>query len=554
MEFFKTLIRIFLLLTITHLFSEVNKNHILYLMNSGETEKAINSYQKLQKETNQQDFEILQQMAVLLLESGAKSGDPHERQLAMFGSGLACSSRLLKILEKGIDSPDMATQLTALHFACSLQDNEIDNILIRAMSSDFLETRIEAAMQMALKKHPCAFGQIQSLMQRLPVFLKPFFPQFFGLVGTRDATAVLKNMLFDEDPSVRVQAIIALAQNKRDDLLYLLRKKIKHASIAEQEALTMAFSSLNDSSCIEDLKKLSSSSTENVRLAASLALYQLGMRAYEKVVYQSAQKNNPFAIISLGKIENSEDFLSFLAQGPNLLSRINASIALLARKDPRSLAGLKELFISKENDLIISPYLSLGKTLNYYQVMINSKKRKNLDLNLSLELKQSLLKQALDLDEKYFLGLAEDIFNNDQNDLIPYICLLLSNLNSDNVIQFLKKHSEKAGAPLIRDYCNLTLYRMNIDGPYFDYLKKWLKKNSNQDLIILKTFSPERVKYENSQYSLSPDQSGYLLIEIFSAIAEKHDINGIMVLVDCLKNSLKLNRYPLAGILLRATE
>jgi HEAT repeat protein len=554
MEFFKTSVKILLLFSYSIALSITNKNHILYLMGIEEYEQAIGYYEKLHKESPEQDFEMLQEMALILLEAGAKSLENGEKQLAMFGAGLAASTRSLKILEKGLLSQDMATQLTALHFACALQDNEINNLLIKAMGSDFLETRIEAALQMSLRKHPCAFGQIQSLMQRLPPFLKPFFPQFFGLIGTSDATRILKNLLFDGDPNVRVQAILTIAQNNKDELLSLLRKKIKHLSIAEQEAISYTLAALHDSSCNEELKKYCLSSIDNVKLAASLALYQLGDKSFENNIYQLAASSNLFAISALGKIDNSEEFLTKIAHLPNFQTRINGAIALLQRKDPRCLEGLKELLCSKETSYALSPFLSLGKSLTYFQVTLDSKKRKDIDRNLSLDIKQSLLKRALELEEKYFLVLAKEIFESNQNDLIPYLCTLLSNLNSDKAISLLEEYSIKAGVPLIRDYCNLTLYRMNIEGPYFDHLKRWLKRNCDKELIHLKPFLPEKVKYESTQYSLSPEESSSLLIDIFSVLAEKHSVEGIMLILDCLKTTNRLNRYPLAGILLRATE
>ena len=554
MGFSKTFIIFAVIFCYSSTYSYLHKNHILYLMNAKSHEQAITSYQKYIKETNEQDFEILQQMALLLLDEGAKSSDPIERQLAMFGAGISASTCSLNILEKGITSPEMETQLTALHFICSLQDNEVNNILIKAMSSQYLETRIEAALQMAIRKHPCAYGQIQSLMQRLPPFIKPFFPQFFGLIGTSDATRILKNMLFDQDPNVRVQAILSIANNNRDDLLPILRKKLKHTSIAEQEALAISLASLNDSSCTEDLKKYLDSSTETVRLAASIALNQLGNRLYEYNIYESAAYGNLFAVIALGKIEGSENILAKITKSSNTQMMINASIALLHKKDNRCFIGIKKLLIDGENKLSVMPHTSLGKTLYYFQIMPFSKKRKDIDQNISLDIKHNILKQALDLDEAYFLDLANDIFRNKQNDLIPYLCQLITKLNSENAIALLKKYADKAGAPLIRDYCNLSLYRMNVEGPYFNYIKRWIKRNNTQELIHLKPFSPDKVKYDKSQYALSPDESTYLLVEIFTAVAEKHNVEGIMLLLDSLKTANRLNRYPLAGILLRATE
>ena len=71
-------------------------------MHGKKREKAIDYYEKLCRETKEQDFEILQQLSILILEQGAKSSDPIERQLAMYGAGLATSSHSLKILEKGL--------------------------------------------------------------------------------------------------------------------------------------------------------------------------------------------------------------------------------------------------------------------------------------------------------------------------------------------------------------------------------------------------------------------------------------------------------------------
>ena len=311
---------------------------------------------------------------------------------------------------------------------------------------------------------------------------------------------------------------------------------------------------MNDSSSIEDLKKYCSSSTESVKIAASMALYNLGDKSFENRIIEDAIQGNLFAIASLGKIENSENILAKISASPNMQERINASIALLKRKDQRCLNGLKELFLSKENDLAISPFFSLGKSITCFKIMKNSKNRKNLDLDLSLEIKKSLLKEAGELNENCFLSLIEDIFSNNQNDLVPFACHILANINSDKVIELLKNYAVKAGSPLVRDYCNITLYRMNVDGPYFEHIKKWLQRNSGQELIKLKPFTPDKVRYEKTQYTLSPEESSFLLVEMFTALAEKHTVEGIMVLLDCLKITNNLNRLPLAGILMRATE
>lgn len=531
-----------------------SKSHILYLMQAKEYGKAISNYQKLFEETRKQDFETLQQMALILLETGSKSPSSDERQLTMYGAGLAASSKSLKILEKGLYAPEMPIQLTALHFICAFQENVASELLIKAMSSDFLETRIEAAYQMAIKKHPCAFGQIDSLMQKMPPFFKPFFPQFFGLIGTSDAVIELKNLLFDADSNVCIQSILSIAQNKRDDLSYLLRKKLKHSSIGEKEAATYSLAHLNDSSSMEMIKNNIISTSEHLQLSSFLALYNLGDKSYSKNIMKMAADGNLFAILSLGKIPGSENLLAKIALSPDDQERLNASIALLMRKDPRCLNGLKEILIKDPNHLAIQPFYSVGRSLICYHFVPFNPQRKDMDPTLSLDIKEHLLKEALELNEESFLSLASFIFNNNQNDLISPLVSLLANLKSENAISLLKTYAQKSGAPLIRDYCNLALYRINEEGPYFIHLKDCIKRNSRKELIRLKPFTPNKVRFEKSQYELSSDEASRLMVEIFSTFAEKHDVDGIMLLLEAIKSGPLLNRCPLAGILLRATE
>lgn len=530
-----------------------NKNHILYLMQTKEYDKAISNYQSLLDETKKQDFEILQQIALILLENGVRSPSADERQMAVFGAGIAGSEKSLKILEKGLFAPEMAVQLTALHFLSAYQENSLNELLVKAMSSDFLQTRIEAAYQMAKKKHPCAFGQIDSLMQRMPPFFKPFFPQFFALIGNSDAINVLKSLLFDSDASVCIQSILSIAQEKRDDLLYLLRRKLKHGTVGEKEAATYALSSLSDSASIDLIKNNAASAQENLQLASYIALYNLGLKTYSEDIIKMAVNGNVFATLALGKIPGSENVLSRIASSPDSMERINASIALLMLKDPRCLLGLKELLIKKENGLIIQPFYSVGRSLLCYNIMPFTGARKDLDPNLSFDIKEHLLKEALELNEDAFLKLSNAIFENNQNDLVAMLTHLLENKKSERAMLLLKKYAQKSGAPLIRDYCNLALYRAGEDGPYFKYLKDWMKRNSKV-LVRLKPFSPTKVQFEKSQYELSSDEASRLMLEIFVAVAEKHDVEGINLLLESIKNTGPINRYPLAGILLRATE
>ena len=69
----------------------------------------------------------------------------------------------------------MQTQLAALQFLAKMQDDQIDQLLHKAMASEFLYTRLEAAYILAAKKSRSATGQIEALMYKLPPQMRFFF-------------------------------------------------------------------------------------------------------------------------------------------------------------------------------------------------------------------------------------------------------------------------------------------------------------------------------------------------------------------------------------------
>jgi HEAT repeat protein len=525
------------------------KNQILYLMQKNKYKKAISFYQQLYEKTKEQDFEIIEEMALILLKKGARSKKKEKKQLTMFAAGLAASTKSVDILEKGLFSEEMPIQLTALHFISALQDNKSNSLLIKAMSSNFLETRFEAAYQMALKKHPHALGCTTALMNHLPPFFKPFFPQFFGIIGTSEAISMLKNFLYDANPNVRLQAILSILQNKRDDLLNDLKKKLNHSSSAEKEAILYSLGNFSDSSSIEKIKKYANSNIENIKLAALLALNDLGDKALNEEIFKLSKSGNLFAISSLAKIEKSTPLLLTLLQKGDLQIKINAALALLRKKDSRSLKFLKKFFFE---DFLVLPKYSLGKVLTCFELIKANKNTKN--FNSLFAYKMNILREILELEENDFLFLAKEIFDLNKNELIPTICNLLLNLRSEKAIELLKIQTQKIGAPFIRDYTNLTLYKITGDDSYMEYLKNWLKKNNTQKAVNLKEFEKDKIRFEKTQFELSPFETSHLMIEIFSAFAEKHSIEGVMLLLDAMKKTHPLNKYPLAGLLLKAIE
>lgn len=531
--------------------------HALYLMQQNQVEESFGRYREFSQETGHHDFELLQQMGFILLQKGIQSENPQIFLMTLLGAGLSGSSSALEILEKGLSSPDPQIQLLSLHFISQFEEDKTNDLLNRAMSSDHLSTRMEAAFYMAQRKHPHAVGQIEGLMFRLPPLFKPYFPSFFALLGTDDATKTLRRLIDDLDPQVRIESILNIARLGRDDFLPTLRKKLTHSHVAELEAAIFAIGALKDSSSMPKLQKLCSSPIDSIRLAAARALFHLGNRKFVPLIEEAAQKQNLFAITTLGEIPDSEEILAPLISSKDLQVRINAAIALLQRRDPRCLLPLSEILISDGRDLAFHPFPTIGRTQSAIKAVPSAELRSKdpmLNLGFSLAIREHLLREAAHLPEENFLQLGDQIFQKQQNDLVPTLINLLENLRTEGAIALLKKGTEKIASPLIRDYCYLSLFRLKQEGPYEEYMNHWVMQQKHEELIRLRPLLPWKYRLEQSDYTLSPEETSHLLIEAFLSIANRRDEKSIAFLLEAIQYSHPINRYALIGLLMRATE
>lgn len=533
------------------------KLHALYLMQQGHTEESIEKYREFVDIKGRGDFETLQQMGLILLQKGVQSQDPQALMMTLFGAGLSGSASALEILEKGITHPDPQVQLLSLHFIAKFDDDRASDVFNRAMSSNYLGIRMEAAFYMAQRKHPHAVGQIEGLMYRLPPAFKPYFPSLFALLGTNDATCALKRLIEDLDPHTRVESILHVARLGRDDFLPLLRKRLTHTHIAELEATVFAIGSLKDSNSIPKLRKLCQSPTDTVRLAASVALCRLGDRSGVSIIEELAKESNLFAISALGAISETESTLAELVTSSDLQIRTNAAVALLQRRDPRCLTVLSEILIDDARDLAFHPFASLGKTLSALKAVPSAELRSKdptLDLSYSLAMREHYLREAIHLPEETFIKLARRIFSAYQNDLVPTTIALLESLQTPAALEVLVEGTKKASSPLIRDYCHLALYRLDQEGPYEEYINNWIAHQKDSNLIQLRQLLPWKYRLEQSDYTLSPEETSRLLVEAFLSIASRRDEKSIAFLLDAIQSGNPNNRYALMGLLMKATE
>lgn len=531
--------------------------HALYLIHKGQIDAALDLYSAHYQNCQAHDTEFLQQLGLSLLEQGARHSDPEVQRMSFFGAGIGMNERVLPILAKGVNSSIPQLQLLSLNFLARFQHDEADLYLLQALRSNYLLIRLEALHQLALKKYPKTSNHIESLMGKVDRELLPLFPQLFALVDDSESVRMLKKLLNDPQEAVRIEAIISGTRCGRDDLLPKIRILATHSSEGQQEACALAFGVLNDESAAERLHHLSyNAHSQAVQLAALQSLYTLGRSSALERIKSLASHADLFAISLLGDIAGSEETLAPLLTSPDFSIRCNAALALLKLQDVRCLAMLKEILIKDQRDIVFVKSTSRGKGFCYWKPIASARQQFNdasLELEISLHFRESLLADAANLPEEHFIALTAYIFNRQQSDLIPTAIELLEKLQTPQAIELLKKYQQCPGAPLVRNYCNLALFRLGEKGPYLENILAWMNQQAKEDFIQLRPMIPWELDDEKNSYQITPHETSRLLIETFEALTRKQDNNGINALLEAIRHGNNKNKYALAGLLIRAT-
>ncbi len=536
---------------------DILKGRILYLLKTGKESNAFSLYQEYYKEKKCHDSELLEQIAVILIEQGFSLNDPEPQALAIFGAGISMNEKMLELLKNALSARIPQIQLIALNFLARLHHDDADITLNRAMSSDYLAIRLEAGIHLAEQKSPKIVGQLESLMQKVDPLLLPLFPQFFALIGTNDATKNLIKLLNHSDEKVRVQAILSIANHKRDDLLPGIRRLSTHPNVLQQEASAYAFGIIKDEVSEPRLETLSRSKTQNVRLSALQALYRLGQKQRREEIETIARLPDLYAIQMLSEMEGSEQTLKALSRHESLNVRINAVLALLKLKNLDGIEGLMEILIRDSRDIGLIETVSPGGALKYLKAVPSASQNFKDDEMLhemTLHMREQILVETINLPENDFLKIASRIFESGQNELIPILVALLENLETKDAISLLKFYQQKAGAPLIRNYCNLSLFRLKEIGPYRENLEKFIMQEYKTDLIQFRPLLPFEMRKMDSNYTLTPHDTSKLLVESFEAITTRQDEAGINLLLYVIEHGNSNNKYALAGLLMHATR
>lgn len=540
-----------------HPYPPTSKSQILFLIQSGNLESAIESYLEQLKEGCKHDFELLQELSLAFIQRGFASRNGEDQLLAVFGAGVAMHEKTLPILEAGLENSTPQIQLASLNFLARMQHDDGDLILKRALRSPFVLTRLEAAHFLAQKKDPSALGQIEALMAKVDPQLKPIFPQLVAKIGSKNAGKLLRQMLHDPNEKVRIETLISIATEHRDDLLPQVRLLSSHHHPPQQEACAWCLGELKDSLSIPKLEKLVKSNIVFVRLAAAHSLVKLGKQEYCQKIVDEAKKGDLFAITLLGSHPGNEEVLADLQICGDFTVQMNASAALLERRDSRCLKKLAPIFLRDPRDLAFTKISSPGRTLTAIRIIPSA--QENLKDHpfiheLSLGIREALLIKAIELPEQDFLELANFLLSSHQYDLVPSVVALLENLHTPTAIALLQKHQQKLGAPLVRCYCNLALYRMKVPGPYAQNLRDWVTKQQDLDFIKFRPVVPFELREQTTSYQLTPEETSRLLVESFETLADSRDEASLTLLIEALRSGNRRNPYALSGLLMRATQ
>lgn len=528
---------------------------ILFLIQQGEHELALNLYMSNFKSTQRHDFDLLHQIALRILEYGFKLSDPESQLLALFGASVSAHEDAYYILEESLKSKYPEIQIIALNALARFQNDRADQALLKALGSPSLQVRYEAAHQLCKKKHIQAISQTESLMYKSSHSLWSVYPPLFAQIDDPRSTCILRKLFANSSLDVRLSAIASVAKYKRDDLLPQIRQLITHCQFAQQEACAHALGKLKDEPSIPKLEKLLSSQYSTVSLAAAMALYQLGQHDALNVIEKEARNENPFAIVALGSLSDQSSLLLDLLNSSNLQVRLNTVIALLTLHHSEALAGIEEFLIRDKRDLGFITNTSPGKAFKTWKVIPSASQLLINDQSAHddhIELKEFFLEKARELSTDRFIELAHKIFNMQQNDLVPKTVELLEDLGTEKAIDCLKQHHQQLGAPFVRHYCTLALYNLQEPGPYGEQLRKWIKSECQTEFIRFQPFNHWELGKDS--YTLTPEETSKLLIDVFEAFAIHQDSAGIETLVEAIAIGHSKNKYALAGLLLRATQ
>lgn len=526
----------------------------MYIAGQDKLEEAFQIYQKIVASLGRHDLDLLRKMALQILDKGAKSEVPETRFLALLGAAVAFDESSLYLLENALRGNEREFQLISINFLTQYHNDHADRAIESAMRSPYLIVRIAALQYLCEKQHPRAFSQAEALLCKVTNELTILFPELFFLLDDPRATRTIKRLFGNPKKEVRIATIQSAIRHEREDFVPIFRSLITQHEKSVQEAAIVALGFFKDYESRSQLKKLSLSTDGDLSLAATYALHQLGDDKATLKILECAASENIKALSLLENFENCDDLLIRLLYSNNMLVRVNASLILLKRNNPACLKVLPEIILRDGRDYAMARAYSPGHSFSYIKLIPNSEilaEETPLIKEQSLRIKEEILSEALMLPEKDFLAFSEMVLRAQQNDLVPHVTKLLEKLKTDEAKHLLKTYSQFVGAPLVRNYCNLALFRMGNEGQYKELLKEWLLEQNGIEMIRLRPFLPDEKKL--TRFQLTAEETSRLALEALESFVQGSDEENITFILEIMNRLSPANRYVLSGLLIRST-
>lgn len=546
-----------LLLVLLPCFSQSPTGHILYLLQTGQYDKGISLYQDWVKENDRHDYQMLEQVGQIILNKGAVASDEQTQLLSMYGASISASKEMRELFSHGMQSKNPSTQLATINFLRHNHNDWAVDLLLKAFSSPYPVIRLEAAMALCQKKAHRTTGIIYNLMERFPPVYHGMFANLFAMMGCQESLSILKKLINHKVTHVRIAAILAVANFGRDDFMDQIKKGVNHAAAVEKEACVYALGHFQDFSSLKLFSSLAKDPDSSLALCSAEALMNLGDEKGSARIISEARKKNPFAILMLKNIEQSDHLLETLVKDPDPTIRLNACLALLEKRNPACVNGVMDILTEKTSDLGFTAVRSqTGALVSWKPIASCTQVSKKLKQNLPMVtqyFKEQTLASALELPKNHFLAIAQHVLNEDNNTLIPATIHLLEQMGGEEVTTVLEKQANKVGCPFNRTYAHLSLYRQNVHSDYHKkQLIQWIKMQRSHEMIEFKPMPTlEDTHLLEHEYQLSPKETSLLLIETLDALATRHDKEGIDLIINLIKHGHEKNRYLLAGLLMK---
>jgi HEAT repeat protein len=517
--------------------------------------EAIAHYKKNYTAGKKHNFSLLHSLCVEILKEGLLNSSGQTQLISIFASSLIRSAHLLPFLKLAASSEAPMLQLAALNAAINLADSRRDDLIIDALRSNYPLVRLEAISYLAQRRHPHAYEHTESLMQKLPPELSPYFGYLFAQIGTQEAFKSLEKLMSCPEPIICTHALVAAGRANLISLLPRVQSALSHVHPAELEAAAFAIGAMGDETSIDRLRELSKSKTPMVALAALSARSQLGELDVTQAIEAQAMGKSLPAIGLLAKSAQSTPLLIELTKSSDKETQLAASLALLKLKNPLALESLHSILTRV--DIGYVPEASLSGAFEWIRIHnLSSETFKKYPgiLQSSEKLIHEVLLRANELGNQVFIPFAKRLIASGITDLIAPTIRMLARCEDKESIILLEDLSTTLGRPLVRAAANLALFKLTKETKYFEKIKAFaLSELENQSLEI-KPPTPTLTARGEVSFELKAEEKTSIFLESLAAVAEYENTQSIDLFLDAIEKAPLDLKCALSALLIQAMQ